>query len=87
MTIRGTENTYKKTKITLKRLINEVEIAMLDRPPHIREGQFVFNYIEKEYGQVARDVMEYDGVDCFYIDRNIEKFLACVHKRLNSNGD
>ena len=84
MTIRGTENTYKKTRITLKRLINEVEIAMLDRPPHIRKGQFVFNYIEKEYGQVARDVIEYDGVDCFYIDRDIEKFLACVHKRLNN---
>ena len=73
--------------MTLKRLINEVEAAMLDKPPYIREGQFVFNYIEKMYGRVARDVMEYDGVDCFYIDRDIEKFLACVHKRLNNNGN
>ena len=72
--------------------VNTAEIAVLcesDRLPHLIvkelfENQIEFNYLEKEYGHVARDVMEYDGVDCFYIDRDIEKFLACVHKRLNN---
>ena len=73
--------------MTFKELLEEIDVALLDREPYIREGQFVFNYIERKYGSVAREVMEIDGVDSFYIDRDIEKFLNCVHKRLNSNGD
>lgn len=73
--------------MTLNELFEEIDVALLDREPHIREGQFVFNYIERKYGSVAREVMEIDGVDCFYIDKDIVKFLKCVHKRLNSNGN
>ena len=70
--------------MTFKELLEEIDVALLDREPHIREGQFVFNYIERNYGNVAREVMEIDGVDCFYIDSDIIKFLKCVHKRLNN---
>lgn len=73
--------------MTLREFFEEIDVALLDREPHIREGQFVFNYIERKYGSVAREVIEIDGVDCFYMDRDIIKFLKCVHKRLNSNGD
>lgn len=70
--------------MTLKELLEEIDVALLDREPHIREGQFVFNYIERKYGNIAREVMDIDGVDCFYRDRDIIKFLKCVHKRLNN---
>lgn len=73
--------------MTFKELLEEIDVALLDREPHIREGQFVFNYIERKYGNIAREVMEMDGVDCFYRDRDIIKFLKCVHKRLNNERD
>ena len=73
--------------MTFKELLEEVDVALLDREPHIREGQFVFNYIERKYGNVSREVMEIDGVDCFYRDKDIIKFLKCVHKRLNNERD
>jgi hypothetical protein len=73
--------------MTFKELLEEIDVALLDREPHIREGQFVFNYIERKYGNVAREVMDIDGVDCFYRDGDIIKFLKCVHKRLNNERD
>jgi hypothetical protein len=73
--------------MTFKELLEEIDVALLDREPHIREGQFVFNYIERKYGNVAREVMDIDGVDCFYRDRDIDEFLKCVDKRLSSNGN
>jgi hypothetical protein len=73
--------------MTLNELFEEIDVALLDREPHIREGQFVFNYINRKYGNVAREVMDIDGVDCFYRDRDIDEFLKCVHKRLSSNGN
>lgn len=73
--------------MTFRELLEEVDVALLDREPHIREGQFVFNYIEEKYGQVARNVMEIDGIDCYYKDQDIIKFLKCVHKRLNNERD
>ena len=42
--------------MTFKELLEEIDVALLDREPHIREGQFVFNYIDQHYGE-ARDVM------------------------------
>ena len=40
-----------------------------------RNGQFVFNYIESVYGQVARISQFRDGIDCFYNDENIDAFI------------
>lgn len=70
--------------MTLREFLEEIDVALLDREPHIREGQFVFNYIDKHYG-VARDVMEYDGVDCYYKDIEIIKFINCAYRRIENN--
>ena len=56
--------------------------AMLNKPKEWRDGQFVFNYIDDIYC-VARHVQYYDGVDCFYDDTKIDRFLDAVLIRLN----
>lgn len=61
--------------ITFDVLKNEVMIAMENKPKQWRNGQFVFNYIESVYGQVARISQFRDGIDCFYNDENIEAFI------------
>lgn len=53
-------------------------------PKDWRKGQSVFNAVEEIFGNVARDVQFIDGVDCFYLDKNIDDFLDCVWKRLNN---
>ena len=63
---------------TLEELKNEVMTEAQNRPPYIRLGQFVFNYIESVYG-VTQDIQ----FDCFYNDRNIDEFLKCALKRIN----
>jgi hypothetical protein len=67
---------------TLEELKNEVMTEAQNRPPYIRLGQFVFNYIESVY-DVARQVQFDDKVDCFYLDKNIDEFLECALKRIN----
>lgn len=71
--------------MTLREFFEEIDVALLDREPHIREGQFVFNYIERKYGNVAREVMEIDGVDCFYNDSKIVRFIICAYRRIENN--
>jgi hypothetical protein len=61
--------------ITFDALKNEVMIAMENKPKQWRNGQFVFNYIESVYGQVARISQFRDGIDCFYNDENIDAFI------------
>lgn len=67
---------------TLEELKNEVMTEAQNRPPYIRLGQFVFNYIDSVYG-VARQVQFDDKVDCFYLDKNIDEFLECSLERIN----
>lgn len=69
---------------TIEELKNEVMTEAQNRPPYIRLGQFVFNYIDSVYG-VARQVQFDDKVDCFYLDKNIDEFLECSLKRINEN--
>lgn len=54
--------------------------AVNNRPKYIRRGQQVFNTVEELYG-VAREVQFVDGVDCFYLDKNIEPFLEKAYNR------
>ena len=63
--------------ITFEEFRNEVLSAneMGHKPCCWRDGQFVFNYIDVEYG-VARSVQFIDGVDCFYDDSKIEEFIT-----------
>ena len=60
--------------MTFEELKNEVYSAMESKPQQWRKGQFVFNYIDMNYG-VARTVQFKDGVDCFYRDEMIDDFL------------
>ena len=62
----------------LKELIYSIPI-----PTHWRHGQFVFNRVEKLFGEVAREVQFKDHIDCFYDDTKIDLFLDAVLKRLN----
>lgn len=68
---------------TLEEFKQEIFKAMSRKPSFYRNGQFVFNHIEFEYG-VADAVRIEDGVDCFYDDSKIDDFIECSYKRLNS---
>ena len=46
-----------------------------------REGQKVFNYIDFKY-HVARKVQFDYGIDCFYRDDLIDKFIETAYKLL-----
>ena len=67
----------------LEELKNEVYEAMKQKPDYIREGQFVFNYIDERY-KVARAIQFIDHVDCFYDDKNITAFLTRAVERINN---
>ena len=60
---------------------DEVLSAMENKPKDLRDGQFVFNYIDKNYG-VAVFVQLMEGVDCFYNDDKIEDFIKMSHETL-----
>ena len=67
--------------MTLDELRIEVLKASEDKPKEWRLGQFVFNYIEANYGDVARKVQFIDKIDCFYRDESINSFLnACINR-------
>ncbi len=53
---------------------------LVDCPKTWRLGQSIFNIIDMEFG-VARDVQFLDGVDCFYVDSEIQKFLDLAWER------
>lgn len=61
--------------MTKEEFVNDVYQAMKDKPQDWRKGQFVFNYIDKMYPDVARTSQFKYGVDCFYDDKKIESFL------------
>lgn len=50
-------------------------------PDNWRKGQKVFNYIEKKY-HIARTVQFDCGIDCFYRDDLIDKFLEKAYELL-----
>lgn len=52
-----------------------------DLPSNWRKGQKVFNYIESKY-KIARIVQFDCGIDCFYKDDLIDKFLEKAYELL-----
>lgn len=63
-------------KLTLENFRNTIlHLMETEKPKQWRNGQFVFNYIESVYGQVARISQFRDGIDCFYNDENIDAFI------------
>lgn len=68
--------------MTKEELKNIVFVAMNTmKPKDWRKGQFVFNYIDANYG-VARAVQFEDSVDCFFRDDKIDDFIEKCAKRL-----
>lgn len=59
----------------------EILSEMGKKPSYYRNGQFVFNYIDENYG-VARIVQFKDKIDCFYNDNNIENFIKVSFEEL-----
>lgn len=65
--------------MTIEEIKKEIEetISLNTKPKEWRNGQFVFNIIDRIYG-VARIAQFKYGIDCFYNDDNIDKFInAC----------
>ena len=62
-------------------IINKIDF----RPSWSRKGQFVFNYIEETYGDVARHVQFVDNMDCFCVDDNIDSFIILCYRALKEN--
>lgn len=61
--------------LTFEEFRNGVMHAMSGKPKDWRDGQFVFNYIDENYG-VARTVQFNNrNVDCFYDDSKIDDFI------------
>lgn len=52
-----------------------------DLPSNWRKGQKIFNYIESKY-KIARIVQFDCGIDCFYRDDLIDKFLEKAYELL-----
>lgn len=51
------------------------------KPNEWREGQFVFNTIDRLFGNIARTVQFEDGIDCFYQDSYIDDFINACYNR------
>ena len=69
-------------------------IRLDKKPPYIRKGQYIFNWIDEHYQikvpnkpnlyiSIARDVQFIDKIDCFYNDSKIDEFLDACIKRIN----
>ena len=70
----------------LEDFYNEVLSAIENKPKIWRDGQFVFNYIESEYG-VARDVEFVFDIDCYYNDDNIKEFILKSYELIKERFD
>ena len=66
--------------------LNEFKASIynIEKPSHWREGQFVFNTIDRLYG-VARTVQFDDRIDCFYDNSKIYQFINACYNRLYGN--
>lgn len=53
-------------------------------PKDWREGQKVFNYIDMNFGSIAREVQT-SRCDCFYDDKQIEDFIHASYMLLTWN--
>lgn len=72
----------KKERMTKQELINEINIALVNKPSYLRKGEFIYNYIDETYN-IADDVRLKDFVSCFFDNDYIDKFLECASKRIN----
>lgn len=71
--------------MTREELSEEVFREAANRPSYIRFGQFVFNYLHRQYPLVVDKVQFEDMVDCFYRDDMVEEFIDKVYERVNKD--
>lgn len=60
--------------MTLQELKAEVGAFLKEAPRTWRKGQSIFNYIDTKY-HVGRIAQFKYGIDCFYDDSQIDKFM------------
>ena len=51
--------------------------------PQQRLGQSIFNYVDLNFGDMARHIQFSLGIDCFYNDNIIDKFVDTVVELYN----
>lgn len=59
-------------------------IYSIEKPSSWRDGQFVFNTIDKLY-KVTRKVQFKNNIDCFYDDSKINQFIVACFNEINKN--
>lgn len=69
--------------ITFEEFDSMIKAALKEKPAEWRDGQFVFNYIDKFFC-VARIAQYKYGIDCFYIDANIDEFIKTCYDILSN---
>lgn len=69
--------------ITFEEFDSMIKDAIKEKPAEWRDGQFVFNYIDK-YFCVARIAQYKYGVDCFFRDDDIDEFIETCYNILSN---
>ena len=55
--------------------------------PQQRLGQSIFNYVDLNFGNMARHIQFGLGIDCFYNDNIIDKFVNTVVELYNKESN
>lgn len=55
--------------------------------PQQRLGQSIFNYVDLNFGDMARHIQFDFGIDCFYNDNIIDKFVDTVVELYNKESN
>lgn len=55
--------------------------------PQQRLGQSIFNYVDLNFGDMARHIQFGLGIDCFYNDNIIDKFVDTVVELYNKESN
>ena len=68
--------------MTKQKLIDEINIVLVNKPSYLRKGEFIYNYIDENYN-VVNNIRVRDFVSCLFDNDYIDKFLECASKRIN----
>lgn len=63
----------------LKKTILE---GLKNKPKELRDGQFIFIYIDKHYYGIAKTVQYIDDIDCFHNNDKIDRFIKACYERI-----
>ena len=76
--------------MTIEEIKKEIydNISANNKPEGWRQGQYVFNLVNKLYNHVGRVAQFTHGVDCFYRDDKIDEFIeTCAKIIYNSQNE